>query len=215
MARQTMVCGVNLRVSNSLIFSTRCVLVREVFGYGIRDQLLVGSLLKQDMENFFENHKSPSAEERKGNGKTKKQKDDAEDEDPNREQRRKFQDMFQEIVDYLYDLEAPPDALKIGESRRHVLATARAEQIWDSYFPETAAIEKRRVMLVLELQRVNRAREKLREKITKAGGAGYFSTDGVELLGLGGDAEINWAAKRLIADGIANESEIEKARSHD
>src|SRR5260221_3644722 len=104
-------------------------------------------------------------------------------------------------------------ALKIGESRRQVLATARAEQIWDSYFPETAAIEKRRVMLVFELQRVNRAREKLREKITKAGGGGFLSTDGVELLGLGGDAEINWAAKRLIADGIANESEIEKARS--
>src|SRR5260221_5072691 len=28
-------------------------------------------------------------------------------------------------------------ALKIGESRIHILATERAGQIWDSYFPET------------------------------------------------------------------------------
>jgi hypothetical protein len=105
-------------------------------------------------------------------------------------------------------------ALKIGESRIHILATERAEQIWESYFPEIAAIEKRRVMLVFELQRTNRAREKLREKITAAGGAGFMSTDGVEFLGFGDEyTEINWAAKRLVADGIATEAEIEKAKS--
>ena len=105
-------------------------------------------------------------------------------------------------------------ALKIGESRIYILTTARAEQIWESYFPEIAAIEKRRIFLVFELQRANRAREKLREKITKAGGAGYFSTDGVEFLGFGDEYdEIKWAANRLIADGIATRGEIEKARS--
>jgi hypothetical protein len=105
-------------------------------------------------------------------------------------------------------------ALKIGESRISALATERAEQIWASYFPETAAIEKRRVLLVFELQRVNRAREKLREKIGKAGGAGFLSTDGVEFLGFGDEyAEIQWAANRLIADGIATKAEIERARS--
>jgi hypothetical protein len=105
-------------------------------------------------------------------------------------------------------------ALKIGEARIHVLATARAAQIWESYSSETAAVEKHRVMLVFELQRVNRAREKLREKITAAGGAGFLSTDGVEFMGFGDEyAEIGWAAKRLIADGIATGAEIEKARS--
>jgi hypothetical protein len=105
-------------------------------------------------------------------------------------------------------------ALKIGQSRINTLAAERASQIWASHFAEIAEIEKRRVMLVFELQRTNRAREKLREKITKAGGAGYLATDGVEFLGFGDEyAEIQWAANRLVADGIATRAEIEKARS--
>jgi hypothetical protein len=104
-------------------------------------------------------------------------------------------------------------ALKIGRSREHRLAVERSSEIWAAHFTEIAAIEKQRVLLAFELQRTNRAREALRQKIAKAGGAGYLSTDGIELLGLGGDAEINWAANRLIADGIATRGEIEKARS--
>jgi hypothetical protein len=104
-------------------------------------------------------------------------------------------------------------AIKIGNARLHILTTERAERIWAAHLPELAAIEKRRIMTAFELQRINRAREVLREKVAKAGGAGYLSTDGVELLGLGGDAEINWAAKRLIADGICTKAEIEKARA--
>jgi hypothetical protein len=105
-------------------------------------------------------------------------------------------------------------ALKIGGERLHLLTSARSEEIWAANFSEIAAIEKRRFMLVCELQRTNRAREKLRDQITKAGGAGYFSTDGVEFLGFGDEfAEIQWAGKRLIADGIATKAEIEKARS--
>jgi len=76
-------------------------------------------------------------------------------------------------------------ALKIGGSRLHLLTTERSAEIWASHFSEIAEIEKRRVMLVLELQRTNRAREKLREKIIRAGGAGYLSTDGVQFLGFG------------------------------
>jgi hypothetical protein len=104
-------------------------------------------------------------------------------------------------------------ALKIGNSKKHRLATERAGQIWAEHFSEIAEIEKRRVFLAFELQRTNRAREKLREKITRAGGAGFLSTDGVDLLGLGELAELQWAANRLIADGIATTAEIEKARS--
>src|SRR4051794_12231054 len=76
-----------------------------------------------------------------------------------------------------------------------------------------AAIEKTRVLLAMELQKTNRAREHLREKIAAAGGAGYLTTDSVDLLGLGGDDEVRWAVDRLITDGIATRAEIEKARS--
>ena len=106
------------------------------------------------------------------------------------------------------------DAIKIAGASLSILVTERTERIWAAHFSEIAAIEKRRVMVVFELQSINRARGVLREKVAKAaGGPGYLSTDGVELLGLGDDAETNWAAKRLIADGIATESEIEKAKS--
>jgi hypothetical protein len=105
-------------------------------------------------------------------------------------------------------------ALKIGGAQLHLLTTARAAEIWANHFAEIAEIEKRRVMLVFELQRTNRARETLRAKIEKAGGAGYLSTDGAEFLGFGDEfAEIQWAANRLIADGVATRAEIEKARS--
>jgi hypothetical protein len=105
-------------------------------------------------------------------------------------------------------------ALKIGRSRAHQLAIERATEIWAAHFDQIAEVEKRRVMLALELQQTNRARERLREKITKAGGAGFLSTDGVDLLGLGDvDDEIRWAAERLTADGIVGRAEIERAKN--
>jgi hypothetical protein len=106
-------------------------------------------------------------------------------------------------------------ALKIGRDRQHRLATKRAGEIWAAHSVEIAEMEKRRVFLAFELQRTNRAREMLRAKITEAGGAGVLSTDGVDLLEFGdvGD-EVNWAAERLIADGIATRAEIERARSN-
>jgi|1186.fasta_scaffold66849_2 hypothetical protein len=66
----------------------------------------------------------------------------------------------------------------------------------------------------LELQRINRAREVLRDKITAAGGAGYLTSDGIDLLGLGrSDDEVNWAVERVLTDGIATAGEIAKAKS--
>jgi hypothetical protein len=104
-------------------------------------------------------------------------------------------------------------AVKIASDRYDVLSTERSDRIWASFSTESAAIEKRRVMAAFELQRINRAREKLREKIQLAGGAGYFASDGPDLGGLGGDPEVDWAAKRLVDDGIATKAEIERARS--
>jgi hypothetical protein len=105
-------------------------------------------------------------------------------------------------------------ALKIASSRSFHLSAERAVQIWKSHFTEIAEMEKRRVFLALELQRTNRARERLREKIAAAGGAGFLSTDGADLLEFGDVHDrVSWAATRLIADGIATKAEIEKAKS--
>jgi hypothetical protein len=107
-------------------------------------------------------------------------------------------------------------ALKIGGSRLHLLTTARSAEIWASHFAEIAEMEKKRVFLALELQRLNRARTTLREKIaTEARGPGFLTTDGVDILGFGDvHDEIQWAATRLVADGICTKAEIEKARSN-
>src|SRR3954447_9246243 len=70
-------------------------------------------------------------------------------------------------------------AMNLGRSRQHRLATERAAEVWTSFFGEIAEIERRRVFLALQLQRTNRDRERLREKIVRAGGAGYLSTDSV------------------------------------
>jgi hypothetical protein len=106
-------------------------------------------------------------------------------------------------------------ASKIGGSRLHRLTTERAAEIWASHFAEIAEMEKKRVFLALELQRVNRSRERLREKINnEARGPGFLATDGVDLLGLGDvHDEIQWAVNRLVADKITTKAEIEKARS--
>jgi hypothetical protein len=106
-------------------------------------------------------------------------------------------------------------ALRIGNSERHRQLTERAAAIWAERFPDIAHLERRRVRLAIELQRLNRDRERLRDQITAAGGAGFLATDGVELLGLGdrSDDEVSWAVQRVLADGIATPAEIEGWRS--
>ncbi len=103
-------------------------------------------------------------------------------------------------------------AQQIGNSEKVRIATELAGDIWASYFPDISKIEKRRIMLARELQSVNQARERLREKIVAAGGAGLLPTDSSELLGFAHrDDEVSWASERLIADNIATRSEINKA----
>jgi hypothetical protein len=105
-------------------------------------------------------------------------------------------------------------ALRIGRDRQQRLAMEKASRIWTEHFPQIAEIEKRRVFLALELQRVNRQREILRAKISAAGGAGFLSTDSAELLDIGDrEDEVRWAAERLISDGIATRAEIERAKT--
>jgi hypothetical protein len=102
-------------------------------------------------------------------------------------------------------------ALEIGLSRRDRLASAIAAEIWASYGSQIAELERHRIFLALSLQRADREREALREKITRAGGQGILPSDGPEFLGLGHrDDEVAWGAGRLIADGICTKKEIEK-----
>jgi hypothetical protein len=105
-------------------------------------------------------------------------------------------------------------AIKIGQDRLHRLREARAEEISASFFAEVAAIEKKRVLLAIELQRINRQRETLREKLTAAGGGPFLLTDGSDLLGLGDrQDEVSWAVERLVADGAVTAAEIARAKN--
>ncbi len=107
-------------------------------------------------------------------------------------------------------------ALKIGGSRAHQKEVERATEIWAAHFDQIAAIERRRVTLALQLQRLTAKRERLRETIMKAGGAGYLSTDSVDLLGLGEvEEEVAWAVERVIADKICTRAEIERTKMVD
>jgi hypothetical protein len=105
-------------------------------------------------------------------------------------------------------------ALKIAHDRLHKLRETRAEQISASFFSEVAALEKQRVMLAIELQKVNRQRETLREKIAVAGGGPFLMTDGADLLGIGDRIdEVSWAVDRVVADGAVTAAEIERAKA--
>jgi hypothetical protein len=105
-------------------------------------------------------------------------------------------------------------ALKLGRARLDQLVAERAIAIWASYQSEIAQIELRRVMLALQLQRTNRERETLREKIIAAGGAGCLHTDGVDLLFLGEKHDdVQWAAARLVADNVCSRRDLEKIQN--
>ncbi|MGY4504212.1 DNA-binding protein [Bradyrhizobium sp. GM24.11] len=106
-------------------------------------------------------------------------------------------------------------AMEIGCIDRDRLLIERAEKIFASFSVDVAEIERRRIMAALELQGINRQRERLREKIRSAGGGGSLPSDGRDLLGLGEsyDEEVNWCVERIIASGVATRAEIERARS--
>jgi len=104
-------------------------------------------------------------------------------------------------------------ALLIGRNRQTRLQMDREAEIWAAHFHEIAKIEKRRLLLALELQAHNRKREDLRDKIAAAGGARYLPTDNFEMLGVGDLAdEVLEAGMRLVADGIVTEAEIARGR---
>ncbi|MFB9262276.1 hypothetical protein ACFFWD_03690 [Bradyrhizobium erythrophlei] len=105
-------------------------------------------------------------------------------------------------------------AQEIGRFERNQLLIERAEKIFASFSADVAEIERRRIMMVLELQRINREREQLRENIRSAGGGGSLPTDGIELLGIGDRQDEIWeCCERAIARGVVSRAEIEKARS--
>jgi hypothetical protein len=106
-------------------------------------------------------------------------------------------------------------ALAIGSSRKERLALERAGDVFAQHFTEIAELETSRVMCALALQRIDRARETLRERLRKAGAGGLpLPTDGVELLGLGDrEDDVRWAVQRVIADGIATPREIAEAQN--
>jgi hypothetical protein len=105
-------------------------------------------------------------------------------------------------------------ALKIGRERLARLQEERAEAITASFLGEITAIERSRVSAALALQKVNRQREQLRDKIRAAGGHPFLPTDGAQLLELGDrDDEVRWAVERVIADGIMTAVELERLKN--
>jgi hypothetical protein len=104
-------------------------------------------------------------------------------------------------------------ALKIGRERLARLQEERAEAISASFIGEITQIERQRVTAALSLQKVNRQREALREKIRAAGGNPFLPTDGALLLELGDrDDELRWAIERVTADGIMTAVELERLK---
>jgi hypothetical protein len=105
-------------------------------------------------------------------------------------------------------------ALKIGRDRLARLMEARAEAITASFLGEITQIERQRVSAALELQKINRKRETLRDKIREAGGNAYLPTDGAALLEIGDrQDEVAWSIERVIADGIMTAVELERMKA--
>ena len=105
-------------------------------------------------------------------------------------------------------------ALDLGYRQHTELMLKRAGDIYAEHFPEIAKLEKERVLAALKLQAVDRARERLRERLVKLGGGNVLPTDGPRLLDLGDlEDDVTWIVNRAIADGIMTKSEIERAKN--
>jgi prefoldin subunit 5 len=109
--------------------------------------------------------------------------------------------------------EAIDRAVHLGRQRQLRLQLDRAAEVTATFADEIGKIEKRRVLLALELQALDRKREELREKIRAAGGAPTLPTDNYDFLGIGDrHDEVREAAERLIEDGIMTEAEVRSGR---
>jgi hypothetical protein len=105
-------------------------------------------------------------------------------------------------------------ATKIGLDRLARLMEARANEVTASFLGEITQVERQRVSAALALQKVNRQREALRDKIRDAGGNAFLPTDGAALLEIGDrDDEVRWAIERVIADGIMTAVELERMKA--
>lgn len=104
-------------------------------------------------------------------------------------------------------------AITLGNARIEALRLQLSALVYNQYFPEIAALEKRRILLALELQRVNRQREQLRGSLRAAGGGPFLPLDDADLLGLGDrEEEVRWATARALEDRILTKGEVEKAK---
>jgi hypothetical protein len=104
-------------------------------------------------------------------------------------------------------------ALKIGRERLARLMEERAEAITATFLGEITQLERSRVSAALELQKVNRRREALRDKIRAAGGNPFLPTDGAAWLEIGDrDDEVRWAIERVIAGGVMTPVELERLK---
>lgn len=105
-------------------------------------------------------------------------------------------------------------ALRVGLARLTDYQNELAAKIREGFFDEIAEMERERVFLAIRLQRIDVARETLREKLGKAGAATFLSTDDIYFLDLPStNDQVHLAGERLIADGCATRAEIDKARN--
>jgi hypothetical protein len=126
-------------------------------------------------------------------------------------------DSISEKKDPLATLKEQRERLKKAEHRgqRIVedLTLQRATLIYAQCLPEVVNLEKRRLLLAIELQAVNAAREDLRDRLREKGAGGMFlPLDRFSLLGLSHVAdEVAEAKTQALSDRIVTKSDIAKA----
>jgi hypothetical protein len=105
-------------------------------------------------------------------------------------------------------------AMQLGNSERERLLIERAATVWSEFFEEIAELERRRLLAALTVQKLNREREELRERIRLAGGGLYLPGDGFEMLGIGerADDEPLVLGDRLVGTGVMTPAEWEHAK---
>lgn len=101
---------------------------------------------------------------------------------------------------------ARPYAERSRERRQAVVVAAHRAEIVE--------VERERVLLAIKLQAINRKRDTLRNLVSARGGCGVvLPTDSIDLLDVGyGDDDVDRATKRVLADGILTQSEVNHAK---
>ena len=106
-------------------------------------------------------------------------------------------------------------AMQLGNSERERLLIEQSATVWSGFFDEIAELERRPLLAAMTLQKLNRDREELRERVRLAGGGQYLPGDGIELLGVGerADEEPFLLGDRLVATGVMTSAEWERAKN--